>query len=105
MKKPEDDMAINSYVLGNVIRFTYECRVGGVLTDAGTRALTILLPDKATKEGPFTMDRVSAGTYEYLYEPARDAAHQGGFQVRVETTDPDSADERQFVVKRTRFIP
>jgi hypothetical protein len=53
----------------------------GALTDAGSVAVTITLPDQTTTAGPFAMTHASLGVYTYPYVATVPGMHKATFAV------------------------
>ncbi|GAA3550821.1 hypothetical protein GCM10022419_033870 [Nonomuraea rosea] len=82
-----------TYAFGAAPRLSTEVRVGGVLTDASTVSLSILLPD-GTVDGPFTPVHDGPGLYHHDYPSTQSGRHVA----RWVTAGPVGADEEVFDV-------
>lgn len=92
---------INVYNLGNIIRLSYLNKQAGTLVDSTTVTVSVIRPDNVT-DGPFSMTRLSAGTYQYDYTPPSSLlgslSNGQAFQARVTALTPNSSDRDTFVV-------
>ncbi len=92
---------MNVYYLNNIVRLSYTSKQAGNLVDAATVTVTITRPDNVV-DGPYTMTRLSLGTYQYDYTPPASllGAQTNGqaFTARVTAISPNSSDRDTFVV-------